>query len=154
MFTFYPESGAHGSDVSINLNRPADVTVYYDGKQMPKKVSNDGYTFVVTIPVGARTAYFELKGDGIDVKASKPFTVSLSFYFNPESGPAGSDVSLYLNQPANVTVYYDGKVMPKRVLGDGTTLIVTIPAGAKNAYFELKGDGIDLKSQKQFVVTP
>lgn len=154
LFTFYPESGAHGTEVSINLNRPADVTVYYDGKVMPKKVTNDGYTFVVTIPVGARTAYFELKGDGINLKASKPFTVSLSFYFSPESGPAGSEVSLFLNQPADVSVYYDGKVMPKKTLTDGTTLIVTIPAGAQNAYFELKGDGIYLKSQKPFVVTP
>jgi hypothetical protein len=78
----------------------------------------------------------------------------LSFTFSPGSGPAGSDVELYLSAAEQVEVYYEGRVLPKRVSADGRTLTVTIPGNASSGYFELRWDGQSVRASQQFVVTP
>lgn len=78
---------------------------------------------------------------------------SLSFTFNPTSGPPGSDVELYLSAPLSVEVYFDGRVLPKRVLAGGSTLSVTIPGNASSGYFELRYSGRSVRAAQQFVVT-
>ncbi|MBU0490864.1 MAG: hypothetical protein KKB13_03350 [Chloroflexi bacterium] len=80
----------------------------------------------------------------------------LTFTFSPQSGPAGSDVKLYLSAPVQpVTVYYNGQVLPKRVLDGGQTLEVTIPGNASGSgYFELQWDGQSVKASEPFTVTP
>jgi hypothetical protein len=79
---------------------------------------------------------------------------SLTFTFNPTSGPPGSDVELYLSAPVPVTVYYNGQVLPKVVLAGGSTLRVTIPGNATSGYFELRYDGQSAHATQQFTVTP
>lgn len=78
----------------------------------------------------------------------------LSFTFSPTSGPVGSDVELYLSAAEQVEIYYEGRVLPKRVLAGGTTLRVTIPGDASSGYFELRWDGQSVRATQQFVVTP
>jgi hypothetical protein len=79
---------------------------------------------------------------------------TLSFTFSPTSGPVGSDVTLYLSTAIPVTVYYEGRVLSKRVLAGGTALLVTIPGDASSGYFELRWDGQSVRATQQFVVTP
>ncbi|MGD8813552.1 MAG: hypothetical protein PVI78_03665 [Anaerolineales bacterium] len=79
---------------------------------------------------------------------------ALSFTFSPTSGPAGSDVELYLSSPVPVDVYYEGRVLPKVVLAGGSTLRVTIPGSASSGYFELRWDGQSVRATVQFTVTP
>ncbi|MBU1746724.1 MAG: hypothetical protein KKA73_03470 [Chloroflexi bacterium] len=160
-FTFSPQSGPAGSDVKLYLSAPVQpVTVYYNGQVLPKRVLDGGQTLEVTIPGDASgSGYFELQWDGQSVKAAEPFTVTpppLTFTFSPQSGPAGSDVKLYLSAPVQpVTVYYNGQVLPKRVLDGGQTLEVTIPGNASGSgYFELQWDGQSVKASEPFTVTP
>jgi hypothetical protein len=87
-------------------------------------------------------------------KTPPPLPPPLSFTFNPTSGPAGSDVELYLSNPVPVTVYYEGRVLPKAVLAGGSTLRVTIPGDASSGYFELRWDGQSVRATQQFIVTP
>jgi hypothetical protein len=80
--------------------------------------------------------------------------VALTFTFSPTNGPAGSDVELYLSAAVQVEVYYEGRVLPKRVLAEGRTLRVTIPGDAVSGYFELRWDGQSVRATEQFSVTP
>ncbi|MBU0491012.1 MAG: DUF11 domain-containing protein [Chloroflexi bacterium] len=160
-FTFSPQSGPAGSDVKLYLSAAVQsVTVYYNGQALPKKVLDGGKTLEVTIPGDASgSGYFELQWDGQSVKAAEPFTVTpppLTFTFSPQSGPAGSDVKLYLSAPVQpVTVYYNGQALPKKVLDGGKTLEVTIPGNAAGSgYFELQWNGQSVKASNPFTVTP
>ncbi|MBU0490888.1 MAG: hypothetical protein KKA73_03935 [Chloroflexi bacterium] len=88
---------------------------------------------------------------------TKPPTVTpLTFTFDPKSGPAGSDVRLYLSAAVQpVTVYYNGQALPKKVLDGGKTLEVTIPGNASGSgYFELQWNGQNVKASQPFTVTP
>jgi hypothetical protein len=76
----------------------------------------------------------------------------LSFTFSPKSGPGGTEVQLYLSAPLQVEVFYNGRLLPKKVSPDGKTLTVTIPAGAASGYFALRWDGQSVKTSEQFIV--
>ena len=105
-------------------------------------------------------AYAQVTGDTSQVPVLTPpptpthTPVSLSFTFSPTSGPAGSDVELYLSTAVPVEVYYDGRLLPKLVLAGGSTLRVTIPGDADSGYFELRWDGQSVRASEQFSVTP
>jgi hypothetical protein len=54
----------------------------------------------------------------------------------------GGEVTLFLTPPRRyVSVYYNGRLLPKRVLRNGAQLVVTIPADAKSGYFEIEYRG-------------
>jgi hypothetical protein len=104
---------------------------------------------------------FELRWDGGKVRADEIFTVMLqaqivmtTFTFSPTSGPPGSEVNLYLNEPKNVMVAFKGSVLPKKTSADGKTLTVTIPTGATSGYFEILWDGGRFQNPVIFTVTP
>jgi formylglycine-generating enzyme required for sulfatase activity len=80
----------------------------------------------------------------------------LSFTFSPTTGPAGSQVELYLNTAMlDINVYYDGQLIPKSVSPDGRTLTVRIPGTAVgSSYFDLCWDGGCVAATEPFIVTP
>ena len=78
----------------------------------------------------------------------------LSFSFEPKCFFPNSEVTIKLNRAANVTVYFGGQVVPKKTSSDGKTLTATTPTSmtVHNQYIELKGDGINLRSDAECTI--
>jgi len=77
----------------------------------------------------------------------------LSFTFSPDHGPGGTEVTLSLSSPAeDVMVIFNGRILPKRVLDGGMKLVITVPSNANSGFFELKGNNLYVKTDKQFFV--
>jgi hypothetical protein len=88
---------------------------------------------------------------GQDKRAADSFT----FTFNPGQVRWGDRVEIHAPLPAeSITVYLNGLPLPKRVNGDGTTIRVTIPTGAKTGYLELERNGNRARASQQIVITP
>jgi hypothetical protein len=158
--TLIPNSGPAGYEVTLYLSEPvsSSAIVYYNGKALPKKPSADYKSLTVTIPVGAVSGYFKIEYDGKIVQSAEQFTVTVppvSFTFDPKSGPAGYEVTLYLSEPvsSSAIVYYNGKALPKKPSADYKSLTVTIPVGAVSGYFKIEYDGKIVQSAEQFTVT-
>jgi len=102
------------------------------------------------------TLHVESAGGATDRQITINVTApARSFTFSPKSGPAGSEVNLYLSTPANqLVVYFAGRMLPKKVSPDGKTVTITIPGDASGSgYFELQWDGQTIKAAEPFVVT-
>lgn len=81
-------------------------------------------------------------------------TPDLTFRLSGTHARPGQDIRLYLSQPVAVEVYYNGKIMPKRVEDDGSTLVVTIPGDAQSGYFELEWQGRRYRAAMPLNVVP
>ena len=81
-------------------------------------------------------------------------TQTVSFTFDPKSGPGGTDVKLNLSEPItfSATVYYNSQELPKSVSADSKTFTVTIPVGAGSDYFKIFYDGKSIQAAEQFTV--
>jgi len=95
-FTFEPKSGPEGTNVDLILSEKitTSATVHFNGLILPKKISSDGKTFTVTIPVGSSTGPFAIEYDGKSVQSAEPFTVTLPPYADLEItniGPVATD---------------------------------------------------------------
>ncbi len=79
-----------------------------------------------------------------------------SFTFTFSSNPArrGEDILLYLSESKPVTVYYNGQPLPKKTSHDGKVLTVTVPADARNGFFELAWDGHSVRASQELIVLP
>ncbi len=125
--------------------------VYFDGEGVGDHDSRQ------KCPTQTKSYNLRAVGPGGESNQSVTVTVtqpSLTFTFSPTSGPAGSDVELSLSAPIAVTVYYEGRVLPKVVTDGGRTLRVTIPGDASSGYFELRWNGQSVRASQQFTVTP
>lgn len=91
-FTFAPQKGPPGTEVTLTLNKTANVNVLYDGKILPKKVSSGGKKLIVTIPANSKTAFFRLQGDGYNVRAQKAFQVTYTVNMNVSTDLAITDL--------------------------------------------------------------
>ncbi|MCC6748169.1 MAG: hypothetical protein IT371_10950 [Deltaproteobacteria bacterium] len=80
--------------------------------------------------------------------------VGLSFSFSPTSVRRGDEVTLSLSGATDVTVWYNGRPLPKKVLNNGLTLVVTIPGDGASGYFELEWSGQRVRSPQQLTVLP
>jgi hypothetical protein len=158
---------ANGTAGSITVNPGNTVTLSWEWQRV-----SEGYLDPGNIPMAcpampctyqvspsANTTYTlrAVNAAGSDTETVTVNVTSpppLTFTFSPTSGPAGSDVELYLSRPAEgLTVYFGGRVLPKVVLDGGSRLRVTIPGDATSAYFELQGDGQTATASQHFVVT-
>jgi len=162
-FSFNPKSGPTGTEVKLYLSEPKkNLSVYYNNSPLAKVTSADGKTLTVHIPANENSGYFELFWDNNRLKAKEPFTVMkqvvvipfITFTFSPTSGPAGTEVKLFLSEPKpNVHVYYNNSPLAKITSADGKTLTVHIPPNESSGYFELFWDGGSYKNPNIFTVT-
>jgi hypothetical protein len=98
-FTFSPTSGPVASEVELYLSAPIPVEVYYEGRVLPKVVTDGGMTLRVTIPADATSGYFELRWDGQSVRASEQFTIS-------RQAPPSATLILHNNTGAGICWVY------------------------------------------------
>lgn len=87
-----------GKEITLHLNRPANVTVYLAGNPLPKKVSSDGMTITVTIPANFEYGFIELKGDGEYAKSKDEL---FAFYRDP-SFKLNTDLAVTDLYPTNM----------------------------------------------------
>ena len=111
----------------------------------------------VTNSAGSASATIHIKYD-LPAQPTET-TQTVSFTFDPKSGPAGTEVKLNLSASIDspVETYYNGQklswyIFTKTASPDGKTLTETIPVGASSGYFELKYDGKSIKAAEQFTV--
>jgi hypothetical protein len=82
-------------------------------------------------------------------------TPPISFSFHPNSARRGEDVNLYVSPPGqNVTVFFDGRPLPKKAYDDSARLVVTVPGDANSGYFELEWKGIRFRASEELIVLP
>jgi len=117
----------------------------------------DGDNFIgsnsVTVTLLAKEPSPSSSGNPTPTVKAKQEQSPFTFSFSPKQGPAGTEVTLTLSQEADIIVNYDGKPLPKKVLMGGKAIVVSIPGGAKDAYFRLTGNGLDIRSNEKFKVT-
>jgi hypothetical protein len=112
----------------------------------------------VSIPKGANSGRFKLVTYSRQVVSRLPFKVdeprpALTFRFAPTVARRGSEVTLFLDPPRQgVSVFYNGRPMPKRVFEGGKRIVVTVPADARSGYFELEYDSERFRAKKRLRV--
>lgn len=99
---------------------------------------------------GIFTIKFGSRGDDSNTQPAQ----SLTFTFSPNPARRGEDVLLYLSESKPVTVYYNGRPLPKKVSPDGKVLTVTVPGDARNGFFELTWDGQSVRASQELIVLP
>ena len=105
-----------------------------------------------------KTARFRLESYGRPIESRLPFRVDVpkppvEFTFHPESARRGGEVTLFLTPPRpNVTVFYNGRPLPKKVLAGGQRIIITIPGDGRSGFFELEFNGKRYRAQKRLRV--
>lgn len=150
-FDFSPKSGPPGTEVTLLLSEPANVKVLFQEQPLPKKVADGGKKLIVTSPSGAQTGYFKLQGDGHNVRANKPFEVTLlasksittdlgitDLY--PESMPVGNVYIRFSNfgpsALSNASIQFSCSISGDPL--SGTTTDFTIPYTNKKVVVSLK----------------
>jgi len=180
-FIVAPDRARRGQEVELILSRRVpNVTVFYDGRPLPKKVLDGGKVLVVTVPGDAIShRFFELEFMGRRFRAPKPLIIigqsnvhrappaqqpkvhrappapnSLSFIVAPDRARRGQEVELILSRRVpNVTVFYDGRPLPKKVLDGGKVLVVTVPGDAiSHRFFELEFNGRRFRASKPLIL--
>jgi hypothetical protein len=158
---------ANGTAGSITVNAGTTVTLSWEWQRVSEGYLDPGNTPMAcpALPctyqvTPAATTTYTLRAVNAAGTDTETVTVNvtseppLTFTFSPTSGNPGSDVELYLSRAVEgVTVYYNDRVLPKRVLDGGSRLRVTIPGDASSGYFELQWDGQSVRASQQFVVT-
>jgi hypothetical protein len=103
----------------------------------------------VVIPSGVPSGRFTIESHGTRTVSRLPFTVlqpapALSFTFTPTSVARGQEVTLNVTPPreTGITVFLNGRPLPKRVLAGGRKLVVTIPGDMRGTgRFEIQYRG-------------
>jgi hypothetical protein len=156
---------ANGTAGSITVNAGTTVTLSWEWQRVSEGYLDPGNiamacpampcTYQVTPAATTTYTLRAVNAAGTDTKTvTVNVTSPLTFTFSPTSGNPGSEVELYLSRPVEgVTVYFGGRVLPKRVLDGGSRLRVTIPGDASSDYFELQWDGQSVRASQQFTVT-
>ena len=88
---------------------------------------------------------------GQEKPAGEPFR----FTFSPGQARWGDRVQISVPFPADTaTVYLNGMPLPKRVVGSGQTIHVTIPSGAKTGYLEIERGKARARALEEIVISP
>lgn len=157
---FYPLVGVAGSKIRIQgRNFGPGVRVYLG--RYPLIVRRvRGHKLVAEVPanIPPTSARIVVESFGRKVASSLKFRLTVpppevAFRFGPHAGRRGSEVTLFLSPPRRyVSVYYDGRLLPKRVLRNGAQVIVTIPGDARSGYFEVEYRGRRYRARRRFRV--
>lgn len=156
--SFFPLHGLVGSTVTIRGNNfHRGIEVWLGPKELPvTKITPR--ELKVEIPEGASTGRMRVVSHGRELKTRMPFTVDqpkpeVEFTFAPTSGRRGSEVTLFLDPPRqSVTVFFNGRPLPKRTMEGGRRLVITVPSDARTGYFELEYNGRQYRAKKKFRV--
>lgn len=156
--SFYPPKCSYGATLRLQgANFHKGIRVFV-GKvelavtriaptQVWAKVPQNAKTDRVTIETWGKRFSSKAK---LQVVAPAPL---LAFTVAPEAARRGAEVTLTLTPAANdVSVYFDGRPLPMRVLGNGKRIVVTVPSDAKTGYFEVEYKGQRYRSPKKFRV--
>ena len=145
--SFFPLSGLPGSQLTVTgANFHPSMAVYL-GKQRLRVTRQTPNTLQVVVPPAATSGQIALESYGQRITSRLAFSVlkpqpELSFTVAPMTARRGSEVTLTLT-PARLgtAVYYNGRLLPKKVLNNGQTMIVTIPGDARSGFFEVEYQG-------------
>jgi|GEM_PF-2638101 large repetitive protein len=156
--TFFPLSGLPGTQLTVTgANFHPSMAVFL-GKLRLRITRRTPNTLQVVIPPGATSGRITIDSHGQRITSRLAFSVlkpqpELSFTVAPTAARRGSEVTLNLT-PARLgtAVYYNGRLLPKKVLNNGRTMIVTIPGDARSGYFEVEYKGRRYRSPGRFIV--
>jgi hypothetical protein len=147
--SFFPLKGTPGTRVTLRgRDFHSDMRLFLGST--PLKLGRITSTQAwVMIPPGVPSGRFAIESHGRRTVSRLPFTVlqpapELSFTFTPTSVTRGSEVTLHLTPPreSGLTVFLNGRPLPKRVLGRGRSLVVTIPGDMRGTgRFEIEYKG-------------
>jgi hypothetical protein len=144
---FYPLSGLPGTQVTISGNDFDSTTRAHLGTVSLPVISVARSALTVSIPKQAQSGKILVTSYGRKILSKQVFTVlaptpALSFTVAPATAKRGSEVTLTLT-PAqqDVSVYLDGRLLPKRTLQGGRQIVVTVPGDAKSGFFEVEYNG-------------
>jgi hypothetical protein len=114
----------------------------------------------VAIPehLKGKTARFRLESYGRSIESRLPFRVDVpkppvEFTFHPETARRGGEVTLFLTPPRpNITVFYNGRPLPKKVLAGGRRIVITIPGDGRSGFFEIEFNEKRYRAKKRLRV--
>ena len=96
---------------------------------------------------------------GRRVKHRQLFTVDvpvpeISFTISPTTVVRGNEVTLTVTPAGKspLTVYFNGRPLPKKTLHGGRTLVVIVPSDSRSGYFEIEYQGRRYRSRQQLRV--
>ncbi len=88
------------------------------------------------------------------VRTNTP-SIQLTFTIEPNPARRGEEVQLNLSSAIEgATVYFNGKPLPKKVLANGRTYVVTVPGDATSGFFEIEWSGGRVTSSQRLNVLP
>lgn len=156
--SFFPLHGLPGTQVTIRGNHfHTGIHVFIEKLALPivRQAHNE---VVVKIPKGAATGKFYVVTFGRKLATPQAFTVdvpkpAIEFDFSPKAQRRGREVTLTLNPPTlAVTVFFNGRPLPKRTLDNGARVVITIPGDARSGYLEVEFKGERYRAAKQLRV--
>ena len=164
--SFRPRSGPPGTQVTLyGRNFSPQMKVHYGGLLLPARVQTLG-TATVTIPASSGSHHFRLECHGQSHRSARRFTLTVptvhrptaapgfTFTFAPLSARVGDTVSVQLQPPTErgVTIYLNGRPLPKRVQRGGRRLLITVPGGARTGYLEVACDGQRQRARRPLII--
>ena len=146
--SFFPLHGLPGTMVTIRGKHFHDGIKVFLGDTELRIVRDAPEQLELKIPKGTQSGKFMVMSFGRKLVVPGQFTVdqpkpAIEFDFNPKTQRRGREVTLILTPPTlAVTVFFNGRPLPKRTLENGRRIVVTIPGDARSGHFELeyKGD--------------
>lgn len=156
--TFFPLKGVPGTKVRVDGANFQYVTAVLLGKHQVKQTQVTPNRLYFVVPDKASSGRISVKSFGKRVASRLPFKVlppppEVSFTVAPAHGPRGSEVALTLSPPRQeVTVFFNGRPLPKKVYQRGKRIVVTVPADAHTGYFEVEYNNRRYRAPKKFRV--
>jgi len=72
-----PDHAARGQEIEIHLRPPREiVSIFYNGRPIPKIVKSGGAIFIVTVPGDAVSGAFEIQVEGKTIPCQPHLTVT------------------------------------------------------------------------------
>jgi hypothetical protein len=144
--SFTPTSGIAGATITISGQNLATVTdVRFTGSAASAGFRLSGSSLVVTVPADAKDGPICLTNDGGQTCTTTSFNVLLPpkiTAFTPALGPVGTEITISGQNLATVTdVRFTGSISSAVFRLSGSSLVVTVPAGAADGPICLTNDG-------------
>ena len=156
--SFFPLHGLPGTRVTIRGNHFHPGIDVHLGK-LPLALRRQTITELeVEIPKNAPSGKFSVVSYGRKLITAQAFAVdqpkpAVEFDFIPKTQRRGREVTLTLRPPTQaVTVFFNGRPLPKRTLDGGARIIITIPGDGRSGYLELEYKGDRYKAKQQLKV--
>jgi hypothetical protein len=158
--SFFPLHGVPGTEVTIRgAHFPPGIKVSLRNAMLPvTRVTPSSIRVRIPASLKGMAGRFMLEAYGRTLRTRLAFRVdlprpALEYTFHPKVGRRGSEVTLILTPPRpRVTVFYNGRPLPKKVFEGGKRLVVTIPGDARSGYFELQLGGERFRAKQRLIV--